>query len=121
MLRSPTEYESTPLIGHLMQEYFLKLLGGYREFIEVDLPDGDDMPSGPPEPRTGPRLQVQDDGYLRCIRRLLDRRTGWCYHVMMLCALNADFSPVGLTTMDPLQSAWVPFRPSVICGQSSPL
>eukprot|EP00891_Asterochloris_glomerata_P004797 jgi/Astpho2/4797/Aster-00342 len=32
-LRSPTEFESTPVIGHLMQEYFLKLLGRYRDFI----------------------------------------------------------------------------------------
>ncbi|KAK9829376.1 hypothetical protein WJX72_005465 [[Myrmecia] bisecta] len=35
-LRSPTEYESTPIIGHLMQEYFLKVIGRYREFVQPD-------------------------------------------------------------------------------------
>ncbi len=64
MLRSPTEFESTPVIGHCMQEYFLKLLGGYREFIELDVPD---QPSAGTEqsPPPGVRQQVQDDGYLR--------------------------------------------------------
>ena len=64
MLRSPTEFESTPVIGHCMQEYFLKLLGGYREFIELDVPD---QPAQVSEQVVTPgvRQQVQDDGYLR--------------------------------------------------------
>ena len=63
-LRSPTEFESTPVIGHLMQEYYLKLLGSYREFVEVDQPDP--QPSNPTASmQQGVRQQVQDDGYLR--------------------------------------------------------
>ena len=61
MLRSPTEFESTPVIGHCMQEYFLKLLGGYREFIELDVPEEQVEQTVVP----GVRQQVQDDGYLR--------------------------------------------------------
>lgn len=66
MLRSPTEFESTPVIGHCMQEYFLKLMGSYRDFVEVDEPDvgatGEGMDAIPP----GTRQPVHDDGYLRC-------------------------------------------------------
>ena len=63
-LRSPTEFESTPVIGHLMQEYYLKLLGSYREFVEMDQPDP--QPSTPAASmHQGVRQQVQDDGYLR--------------------------------------------------------
>jgi hypothetical protein len=66
MLKSPTEFESTPVIGHCMQEYFLKLLGGYREFVEVDEPIPQaDTPSSQPSKTPGVRQQVQDDGYLR--------------------------------------------------------
>lgn len=61
MLRSPTEFESTPVIGHCMQEYFLKLLGGYREFVELDVPEEQVEQTVVP----GVRQQVQDDGYLR--------------------------------------------------------
>ena len=35
-LRSPTEYESTPLIAHVLQEYFLRLVGQYRDFVQPD-------------------------------------------------------------------------------------
>lgn len=35
-LRSPTEYESTPIIAHVLQEYFLRLMGRYREFIQPE-------------------------------------------------------------------------------------
>ena len=66
MLRSPTEFDSTPLIGHCMQEYFLKLLGSYREFVELDspIPQAEADPGGRPS-KGGVRQQVQDDGYLR--------------------------------------------------------
>lgn len=64
MLRSPTEYESTPVIGHCLQEYFLKLLGNYREFVEVDSLDGDDVVQMSTEP-VAIRRHTQDDGYLR--------------------------------------------------------
>ena len=39
ILRSPTEYESTPAVSALMQSYFLKLLSRYRDFIEPDAAD----------------------------------------------------------------------------------
>lgn len=64
MLRSPTEFESTPVIGHCMQEYFLKLLAGYREFIELDVPE-EPAKVNEQAPPPGVRQQVQDDGYLR--------------------------------------------------------
>lgn len=35
-LRSPTEYESTPIIAHVLQEYFLRLTGRYRDFIHPE-------------------------------------------------------------------------------------
>ena len=35
-LRSPTEYESTPIIAHVLQEYFLRLMGRYRDFIQPE-------------------------------------------------------------------------------------
>ena len=65
MLRSPTEFESTPVIGHCMQEYFLKLLGGYREFLEIDAPTPEPRTPEQGAPSPGVRQQVQDDGYLR--------------------------------------------------------
>ena len=37
ILRSPTEYESTPAVSSLMQSYFLKLLSRYRDFMEPDV------------------------------------------------------------------------------------
>lgn len=37
-LKSPTEYESSPFIASIMQEYFLKLLGNYRSFMHEDTP-----------------------------------------------------------------------------------
>ena len=37
LLRSPTEYESTPTVSALMQSYFLKLLSRYRDFMEPDV------------------------------------------------------------------------------------
>jgi len=66
MLRSPTEFDSTPVIGHCMQEYFLKLLGSYREFVELDSPIPQAaVPPGGQSRLPGVRQQVQDDGYLR--------------------------------------------------------
>ena len=35
-LRNPTEYESTPIIAHVLQEYILRLMGRYREFIQPE-------------------------------------------------------------------------------------
>ena len=37
LLRSPSEYESTPAVSALMQSYFLKLLSHYRDFMEPDV------------------------------------------------------------------------------------
>ena len=54
-LRSPTEFESTPVIAHVLQEYFLRLLGRYREFIQ---PKGTPrQPSATADDFTGPSLQ----------------------------------------------------------------
>ncbi|KAK9915164.1 hypothetical protein WJX75_005465 [Coccomyxa subellipsoidea] len=62
-LRSPIEYESTPVIAALMQEYMVKLLGRYTEFVKRDLPGS---PAPVPEANgTGPRIRHQDDGYIR--------------------------------------------------------
>ncbi|BDA43641.1 probable DENN domain-containing protein 1C at N-terminal half [Coccomyxa sp. Obi] len=64
-LRSPVEYESTPVIAALMQEYMVKLLGRYREFVERDVP-GSPGPAAVPEANgAGPRSRHQDDGYIR--------------------------------------------------------
>ena len=49
ILRSPTEYESTPAVSALMQSYFLKLLSRYRDFIEADVPD---LPSVSQQPNS---------------------------------------------------------------------
>ena len=40
ILRSPSEFESTPAVAELMQNYFLKLLSRYREFVEPDYLQG---------------------------------------------------------------------------------
>ena len=78
-LRSPTEFESTPIIAHLMQEYFLKLLGRYRQFVEPDSEQPNDQiparPStkpAPPRPATaggapsiGLRQHHEDDNFFR--------------------------------------------------------
>ena len=78
-LRSPTEFESTPIIAHLMQEYFLKLLGRYREFIEPDRGPADDRIPAPPStkpelprpatassaPSPGLRQHHEDDNFFR--------------------------------------------------------
>ncbi|GIL47652.1 hypothetical protein Vafri_4419 [Volvox africanus] len=38
-VRSPTEYESSPLITGVMQEYFVRLFGSYRRYIHEQLPE----------------------------------------------------------------------------------
>ena len=54
-LRSPTEFESTPVIAQVLQEYFLRLLGWYREFVQ---PEGTPrQPSAAPDDLNGPSLQ----------------------------------------------------------------
>lgn len=40
ILRSPDEFETTPAVAELMQNYFLKLLSRYREFVEPDYLQG---------------------------------------------------------------------------------
>lgn len=93
-LRSPTEFESTPIIAHVLQEYFLRFMGRYREFVQpegslrdVALASDDPPQSGPSftrmsgdirarpsfrhspkaaAPGAGPRAGADDDGYLRC-------------------------------------------------------
>lgn len=36
MMRSPTEYESTPLAAELMQEYMLRLMQRYKQYIRPE-------------------------------------------------------------------------------------
>ncbi|EFJ50722.1 hypothetical protein VOLCADRAFT_120590 [Volvox carteri f. nagariensis] len=38
-VRSPTEYESSPLITGVMQEYFVRLFGSYRRYIHEQTPE----------------------------------------------------------------------------------
>ena len=93
-LRSPTEFESTPIIAHVLQEYFLRFMGRYREFVQPegtlrdpalssDVPtqtgpsltrmSGDirarpsfrQSPKAAAPPGGGPRAGVDDDGYFR--------------------------------------------------------
>ena len=98
-LRSPTEFESTPIIAHVLQEYFLRFMGRYREFVQPEgtlrdpvLSSDDPTQSGPSitrmsgdirarpsfrqspkaaaPPGGGPRAGVDDDGYFRfCLPR----------------------------------------------------
>ena len=95
-LRSPTEFESTPIIAHVLQEYFLRLMGRYREFVQPEgsLRDPALAPEDPIQPGaslqrvsedirarpsfrhspkaaataagTGGRAGADDEGYLRC-------------------------------------------------------
>lgn len=93
-LRSPTEFESTPIIAHVLQEYFLRFMGRYQEFVQPEgslrdpaLASDDPTQSGPSlirmsgdirarpslrqspkaagPPGGGPRAGADDDGYLR--------------------------------------------------------
>lgn len=92
-LRSPTEFESTPVIAHVLQEYFLRFMGRYREFVQPEgtlrdasLVSEDHAHAGPslqrpsgdirarPSFRQSPkavgacaRAGAEDDGYLRCL------------------------------------------------------
>ncbi len=93
-LRSPTEFESTPVIAHVLQEYFLHLLGRYREFVQPEGTSREPTPVSEEQGHPGPSLQrisfsgdirarpsfrqspraagsarpgaADDDGYLRC-------------------------------------------------------
>ncbi|DBA87177.1 TPA: hypothetical protein ACH3X2_005181 [Trebouxia sp. C0005] len=89
-LRSPTEFESTPVIAHVLQEYFLRLLGRYREFVQLEGTSGQPTrvseeqghrglslqrisfsgdikarPSFRQSPRAPGSTRPDDDGYLR--------------------------------------------------------
>ena len=44
----------------------VKLLGGYREFVERDVPGSADPAAVPEANGAGPRSRHQDDGYIRC-------------------------------------------------------
>lgn len=98
-LRSPTEFESTPIIAHVLQEYFLRFMGRYREFVQPEgslrdpaLAPEDSARSGAslqrmsgdirarPSFRQSPKAAVaaagaragaDDEGYLRCCLALL--------------------------------------------------
>ena len=61
-LRSPTEFESTPIIAHLMQEFFLKLLGRYRDFIEPDSQQANDQIPARPTTKPMPSRPVTASG-----------------------------------------------------------
>jgi hypothetical protein len=65
MMRSPTEYESTPLAAELMQEYMLRLMHRYRNFIRPEEPAGpaEGGPSG--SPTLGRRSLPADSDLLR--------------------------------------------------------
>ena len=76
ILRSPTEYESTPAVSALMQSYFLKLLSRYRDFVELDVvepPSPTMLPHGAAEGRGDTARAAHrsishgedDGGYLR--------------------------------------------------------
>lgn len=63
-ITGPHDLVNTPIIGLCMQEYFLKLLGTYREFVELDEPEEEDSPEyDAAEPNV--QRTHQDDGYLR--------------------------------------------------------
>ena len=65
-ITGPHDYVNTPIIGLCMQEYFLRILGTYREFVELDEPDAEsEAQEEPPVP--GVRRTHQDDGYLRSV------------------------------------------------------
>ncbi|KAL6757957.1 AEX-3 domain-containing protein [Haematococcus lacustris] len=38
-IRSPTEYETSPMIAGIMQQFFLKLFGRYHQFVHEDTPE----------------------------------------------------------------------------------
>ncbi|GFH30998.1 UDENN domain-containing protein, partial [Haematococcus lacustris] len=38
-IRSPTEYETSPMIAGIMQQFFLKLFGRYHQFVHEDSPE----------------------------------------------------------------------------------
>lgn len=101
-LRSPTEYESTPLIAHVLQEYFLRLVGTYRDFIQPEGAaangaaaklDGNAAQESPSEGRSlgdiraqpsfrqSPRAQTgraEDDGCLRWVSSCLGHAIAIC-------------------------------------------
>lgn len=56
-LRSPTEFESTPVIAHVLQEYFLRLLGRYREFVQPEGTLRQPAPASDDQAHAGPSLQ----------------------------------------------------------------
>lgn len=71
-MRSPTEFESTPVVAHLMQEFFLQLFGKYRKFVSieaVEVPVAEASPRGPKLGRTASGGHAlghgEDDGILR--------------------------------------------------------
>lgn len=47
----------------MVQEYLVKLLGRYREFVDRDMPSS--PASGADMKGAGPRPRFQDDGYVR--------------------------------------------------------
>lgn len=56
-MRSPTEFESTPVITHVLQEYFLRLLGRYREHIQPEGTPRQPAPASEDHSHAGPSLQ----------------------------------------------------------------
>ncbi|KAK9818990.1 hypothetical protein WJX81_007496 [Elliptochloris bilobata] len=66
-LRSPTELEATPLVAGLLQEYHLRLVGHYREFVEPDsvAPDPAAHRGLPLPAARSSQASCEDDGYVR--------------------------------------------------------
>lgn len=58
-MRSPTEFNSTPKAGEVLQEYYLRLVGRYRECIAPEPPPAYGASAGaaaqqPQQPQRGP-------------------------------------------------------------------
>ena len=65
LLRGPAEFDSTRDIGDLMQNYFLKLLSRYRDFVEPDYLQGPSEGPRGRESASGQSGSPSDGGFLK--------------------------------------------------------
>eukprot|EP00884_Botryococcus_braunii_P014564 jgi/Botrbrau1/23108/Bobra.0243s0042.1 len=72
MMRSPTEYESTPLAAELMQEYMLRLMYRYRHYIRPEESSSFTDEAGPDSPSLGRRSIPANADLLRAHGYLFD-------------------------------------------------